>query len=61
MMNEETLVFINLGILFVVTGFLLAFLRAQKYWRDRFGPDPLQPEIKYSDIQHHKFSLRRDR
>lgn len=56
-MNGEN-VFVNLAILFVVTGFFLAFLRAQRYWRSRF-PDQLPADLQYTDVSHHSFSLRR--
>lgn len=56
-MTGTQYVFEWLAVLFVVTGLLLAFIRAHNYWNSRFHkPDPRPDEIPNDD---HHFSLRR--
>lgn len=50
--------------LFVTVGLLLAFLRAQNYWYNRFyHTDPLVLEVDPRDIPNnvHRFSLRSEK
>lgn len=52
-----------LAVLFVVTGLLLAYFKAGKYWHNKFHhADPLEPAVEPylpAENHEHRFSLRR--